>query len=177
MGGRARRRYSYYGPINLVAFNVGYHVEHHDFMNIPGWRLPELTRMVPDYAKLASHTSWTGVHLALRHRRVDGIREPHRAHDGRLPVRAFERSRCVMRASTHNERVLEVARAVAARASEDQGFASLKKSSVSHFVPNPRDPRHRDRKDRRLEPRPDPPHRRPEPRSASSSPASLFETS
>jgi sphingolipid delta-4 desaturase len=28
---------------------------------VSGWRLPELRRIVPDYAKLASHSSWTGV--------------------------------------------------------------------------------------------------------------------
>ncbi len=53
--------YSYYGPINAIAFNVGYHNEHHDFMNVSGWRLPELRRLVPEYGALASHASWTGV--------------------------------------------------------------------------------------------------------------------
>ncbi len=54
--------YSYYGPLNLVTFNVGYHVEHHDFMNIPGWRLPEYRALTADaYRSFVSHRSWTGV--------------------------------------------------------------------------------------------------------------------
>jgi sphingolipid delta-4 desaturase len=52
--------YSYYGPFNLLTFNMGYHVEHHDFMNIPGSRLPALHAMAPEfYAPLVSHQSWT----------------------------------------------------------------------------------------------------------------------
>jgi sphingolipid 4-desaturase/C4-monooxygenase len=54
--------YSYYGPLNLVTFNVGYHVEHHDFMNIPGWRLPEYRALTDAaYRDFVSHRSWTGV--------------------------------------------------------------------------------------------------------------------
>jgi sphingolipid delta-4 desaturase len=52
--------YSYYGPLNCITFNVGYHVEHHDFMNIPGSRLPELhRRLASTYGPMASHSSWT----------------------------------------------------------------------------------------------------------------------
>lgn len=54
--------YSYYGPLNMFALNVGYHNEHHDFPNIPGARLPKLKKLAPDfYDHLFAHKSWTNV--------------------------------------------------------------------------------------------------------------------
>jgi sphingolipid delta-4 desaturase len=51
--------YSYYGPINLFAFNVGYHNEHHDFPSIPWNKLPDLKKKAPEfYDTLKSHQSW-----------------------------------------------------------------------------------------------------------------------
>ena len=57
---------SYYGILNLVTYNVGYHVEHHDFPNIPGRRLPAFLNEYPQYYQhLVSHKSWTWVLLAF----------------------------------------------------------------------------------------------------------------
>jgi sphingolipid delta-4 desaturase len=52
--------FSYYGPLNAVALNVGYHNEHHDLPSVPWHRLPALKREAPEfYDTLASHRSWT----------------------------------------------------------------------------------------------------------------------
>lgn len=51
--------YSYYGRLNLIALNVGFHNEHHDIPSIPWNRLPALRRVAPEmYDALVSHRSW-----------------------------------------------------------------------------------------------------------------------
>ena len=50
--------YSYHGPPNAVAFNVGYHNEHHDFPSVPWNKLPELKKDASEYYdSLKYHTS------------------------------------------------------------------------------------------------------------------------
>lgn len=54
--------YSYYGPLNKIFMNIGYHYEHHDFTKIPWTKLPTLKAMAPEfYDTLVSHSSWTMV--------------------------------------------------------------------------------------------------------------------
>jgi sphingolipid delta-4 desaturase len=56
--------YSYYGPLNTLAFNVGYHNEHHDLMRVPWSRLPKVRAAAPEiYNNLFYHTSWTKLML------------------------------------------------------------------------------------------------------------------
>ncbi|MET6998781.1 fatty acid desaturase [Chitinophaga defluvii] len=52
--------YSYYGVLNTVAFNVGYHNEHHDFPSVPWNKLPQIRSSANSYYdSLVYHTSWT----------------------------------------------------------------------------------------------------------------------
>ncbi|KAI9460800.1 fatty acid desaturase-domain-containing protein [Boletus coccyginus] len=60
--GLNQETYSYYGPLNILAYNVGYHNEHHDFPSIPWTRLPALRALAPEfYDLLPSHPSWAMV--------------------------------------------------------------------------------------------------------------------
>jgi len=57
---REQPTHSYYGPWNAVSFQVGYHVEHHDFPAVPWARLPRMRAMVAhEYDSLYAFHSWT----------------------------------------------------------------------------------------------------------------------
>ena len=46
---------SYYGPLNSITYNVGYHIEHHDFPAISSSRLPELRKVAPEFYEFQAH--------------------------------------------------------------------------------------------------------------------------
>jgi sphingolipid 4-desaturase/C4-monooxygenase len=51
--------FSYYGPLNMLTYNVGYHNEHHDFPAVPWTRLPKLYEIAKEfYEPLPYHKSW-----------------------------------------------------------------------------------------------------------------------
>ena len=59
---KGQETYSYYGWLNKLTLNVGYHNEHHDFPNVPGPRLPSVRKIASKYYdELYIHTSWMAV--------------------------------------------------------------------------------------------------------------------
>lgn len=51
--------FSYYGSLNALTWNVGYHNEHHDFPHVAWSSLPAVSRAAPEYyATLLTCPSW-----------------------------------------------------------------------------------------------------------------------
>lgn len=51
---------SMYGWGNRLAFNVGYHTEHHDLPSVPWVHLPRIRELAPHLYQQLSHRSWGG---------------------------------------------------------------------------------------------------------------------
>lgn len=78
--------FSYYGPINIVALNVGYHNEHHDFPSVPWNNLPKIRAIAPEYYNnLRYHTSWVKLWLTfLFDKRYSLFSRVERVKDGKV---------------------------------------------------------------------------------------------
>ncbi len=59
---RNQETYSYYGKMNGMNLNVGFHNEHHDMPSIPWNNLPKLKQLAPEfYEPLLYHRSYTSL--------------------------------------------------------------------------------------------------------------------
>lgn len=64
---------SYYGPLNWLSLNVGYHVEHHDLPNVPWNNLRRLKALAPElYDHLAFIPSWSALLWRMATARDEG---------------------------------------------------------------------------------------------------------
>ena len=81
--------YSYYGILNLVTLNIGYHNEHHDLVRVPWAHLPKVKALAPEfYDHLYAHRSLTRVLMQwLFDRRLDLHTRITRERDVAVPVK------------------------------------------------------------------------------------------
>lgn len=64
---------SYYGGLNRIFMNIGYHIEHHDFTAIPWDNLPKVSRIAPEYYDcFDKQFSWLYVFYRFVTQRIHG---------------------------------------------------------------------------------------------------------
>lgn len=82
--------YSYYGPLNKLCFNMGFHNEHHDFMNVAWINQPKIKKLAPEsYDNLVSYNSWTKVLMNfIFNRKIDSF--TRMIHPDRHPKAAVD---------------------------------------------------------------------------------------
>lgn len=92
--GLEQETYSYYGTLNILAYNVGYHNEHHDFPSVPWTKLPALKKLAPEfYDTLPSHPSWPMVIINFILDKEVGIfaRAKRRNKGSTVPILSLDR--------------------------------------------------------------------------------------
>lgn len=79
--------YSYYGVLNLLSFNIGYHNEHHDAPGVAWMHLPKVRRIAPEiYDRLYAHRSWTRLWLRFLFDPSMSLFDRMTRRDGREPA-------------------------------------------------------------------------------------------
>jgi len=80
--------YSYYGKMNRLALNVGYHNEHHDFPSVSWNNLPKIKSTAPEYYEsLKFHKSWTRLLLNfLFNKNISVYDRVVRSNRGNVPL-------------------------------------------------------------------------------------------
>ncbi|EPX71623.1 dihydroceramide delta-4 desaturase [Schizosaccharomyces octosporus yFS286] len=54
--------FSYYGPLNILVYNAGYHIEHHDFPYVAWTRIAKVRELAPEfYNNIPDCKSWSGI--------------------------------------------------------------------------------------------------------------------
>ena len=64
---QGQETYSYYGPLNALTYNVGYHNEHHDFPQIPHTRLYKVSIRIHFSVLNPSHDDWSSLSLLIQY--------------------------------------------------------------------------------------------------------------